>query len=408
MTNIGRNDPCPCGSGKKYKKCHGGPNPPASPRAAGRPAPVRLGPDHLASELAPDQTSANAKLAGFPGQQQHWAAVNYFKPEADKPSSPAGHPGDYRVVFVLAKPGHAPVPDRDVNFDLGQRGDSHISLNAAHAPVPGAKGEIKIMHIDTVANGRPLQFSAYPNARGFISRIEATLPADSFADADTIASRAMSPFLSLSSSTLNVPVSVYQTEITEARTGNRRVTITTPFYESAPLPVAPNGVSDEFLWFAALYREALNTNSPLYRFLCLYKIIEGIVVRRTVMKARPPKERVPNDPAEFNGWLHALFPVRPEHWDQMALDTVFKPDVIGRSVGDIRDKDLRPLRNDVGHMFDDSDKSHGLWVDDAEQVQRVHHWLPITVCIARLMMKNDFPREFLPGLDEHRRRRAGR
>jgi len=21
---IGRNEPCPCGSGKKYKKCHGG------------------------------------------------------------------------------------------------------------------------------------------------------------------------------------------------------------------------------------------------------------------------------------------------------------------------------------------------------------------------------------------------
>ncbi|MGO8694903.1 MAG: YchJ family protein [Rectinemataceae bacterium] len=23
---VGRNDPCPCGSGKKYKKCHGAPN----------------------------------------------------------------------------------------------------------------------------------------------------------------------------------------------------------------------------------------------------------------------------------------------------------------------------------------------------------------------------------------------
>jgi preprotein translocase subunit SecA len=22
-TKIGRNDPCPCGSGKKYKQCHG-------------------------------------------------------------------------------------------------------------------------------------------------------------------------------------------------------------------------------------------------------------------------------------------------------------------------------------------------------------------------------------------------
>jgi uncharacterized protein YecA (UPF0149 family) len=21
---VGRNEPCPCGSGKKYKKCHGG------------------------------------------------------------------------------------------------------------------------------------------------------------------------------------------------------------------------------------------------------------------------------------------------------------------------------------------------------------------------------------------------
>ncbi|MCC7003416.1 MAG: SEC-C domain-containing protein [Gemmatimonadaceae bacterium] len=23
FTNVGRNDPCPCGSGKKFKKCHG-------------------------------------------------------------------------------------------------------------------------------------------------------------------------------------------------------------------------------------------------------------------------------------------------------------------------------------------------------------------------------------------------
>jgi uncharacterized protein YecA (UPF0149 family) len=22
-TTVGRNDPCPCGSGKKFKKCHG-------------------------------------------------------------------------------------------------------------------------------------------------------------------------------------------------------------------------------------------------------------------------------------------------------------------------------------------------------------------------------------------------
>ncbi|ARS54461.1 SEC-C metal-binding domain-containing protein [Kushneria konosiri] len=24
LKDVGRNDPCPCGSGKKFKKCHGG------------------------------------------------------------------------------------------------------------------------------------------------------------------------------------------------------------------------------------------------------------------------------------------------------------------------------------------------------------------------------------------------
>src|SRR5579875_2549532 len=39
---IGRNDPCPCGSGKKYKKCHGASAPPPSapPPSSDRPAPA--------------------------------------------------------------------------------------------------------------------------------------------------------------------------------------------------------------------------------------------------------------------------------------------------------------------------------------------------------------------------------
>jgi hypothetical protein len=45
-----------------------------------------------------------------------------------------------------------------------------------------------------------------------------------------------------------------------------------------------------------------------------------------------------------------------------------------------------------------SDKTLRLWIDDAEQVNRVHHWLPITTCIARLLLKNEFPRIYLTGL----------
>jgi preprotein translocase subunit SecA len=36
---IGRNDPCPCGSGKKYKKCHGAGGPPAGSMTGGDSAP---------------------------------------------------------------------------------------------------------------------------------------------------------------------------------------------------------------------------------------------------------------------------------------------------------------------------------------------------------------------------------
>ncbi|WP_366946159.1 SEC-C metal-binding domain-containing protein [Thermoflexus sp.] len=32
--SIGRNDPCPCGSGKKYKHCHGRPGAPPLPGTA--------------------------------------------------------------------------------------------------------------------------------------------------------------------------------------------------------------------------------------------------------------------------------------------------------------------------------------------------------------------------------------
>ena len=35
---VGRNDPCPCGSGKKYKKCHGAGGPPPAPAGGARPS----------------------------------------------------------------------------------------------------------------------------------------------------------------------------------------------------------------------------------------------------------------------------------------------------------------------------------------------------------------------------------
>jgi hypothetical protein len=252
----GRNQPCPCGSGTKYKKCHG-----ASLPATTTLASEWHGPDRPMTPPLPRRTEqVSVQLAGFPGQQQHWVIVNKFKREAQKPSSPVGHQGEYRVVYVLSRPGHSPTTDRDVSFDLGAQGDSHLIMDPPNARDRGP-GETIQMNVETEYARRELNFECHPNAAGFIARIETTIRAGAFADADLIASRALSPFLSLWSVTQNVPVHVHQTEITETRTGNRRVTLTMPFYEAPPPPLV-HGVSDEFLWFAALFREALNTNSP--------------------------------------------------------------------------------------------------------------------------------------------------
>ena len=40
MSKVGRNDPCPCGSGKKYKQCHL-PIEEAAPGRTAAPAPQR-------------------------------------------------------------------------------------------------------------------------------------------------------------------------------------------------------------------------------------------------------------------------------------------------------------------------------------------------------------------------------
>ena len=39
-------------------------------------------------------------------------------------------------------------------------------------------------------------------------------------------------------------------------------------------------MSEDYCHYASLYREALQSNSPFYRFLCLFKIVEGLHKRR--------------------------------------------------------------------------------------------------------------------------------
>ena len=80
------------------------------------------------------------------------------------------------------------------------------------------------------------------------------------------------------------------------------------------MEIAPTAImSKEFRSPAGLHREALNSNTPAFQFLCYYKILEGIKKRRQRLIAeakaagaeipKPPLQIVPSDQADFLPWL---------------------------------------------------------------------------------------------------------
>jgi hypothetical protein len=74
MSKIGRNDPCTCGSGKKYKKCHGNPTTvPAPPLPQNKPRfKVRkLGPNEIPPEALQLLTEERRKDQSFTAQFGH-------------------------------------------------------------------------------------------------------------------------------------------------------------------------------------------------------------------------------------------------------------------------------------------------------------------------------------------------
>jgi len=151
----------------------------------------------------------------------------------------------------------------------------------------------------------------------------------------------------------------------------------------------------EFAHYASLYREALNSNSAPYRYLCLFKIIEAIRVRRerlaneAVKKwAEAPISRGARTSVEtdFQKYLDPIYHLR--EWHSLALTQVFPPAIRGKKFNQIIDDELRPLRDKVAHGIMDSGEL-GISADDLVKLEQVNSWLPLTRTMVRRMLKND-------------------
>ena len=74
MPAVGRNDPCPCGSGRKFKRCCG---------ASGSARQREIG------SVPPQTTPLSLELTGMPGTETTLTVCNAFADPADPLLTPA-------------------------------------------------------------------------------------------------------------------------------------------------------------------------------------------------------------------------------------------------------------------------------------------------------------------------------
>jgi hypothetical protein len=332
---------------------------------------------------------------------------------------PAGSPGLYSGVLTLSRPGIRPLPEYEQRPSAALLGDSHIAIaKPAYSPptTPDAT-EIRMTSAEGVV------FSGLPNPRGFLSGF-AVYPfqADNFMDAYVKAYARVAPSLSMWSAHLDVPIHVFQVDLLEIATGNTMIGYVNPFPE-LPLAIPPGlNTDDHFTALVSIYREALNSNSLPYQFLCFFKIAEVLLRRRDRLRkaadrgGAPYVERievVPADEGAFERWLGAIFPLAAptdEPFKTMYYETFLPADARGKTFGELllgvgksRKGVLEEVRDLIAHALTSAERGQPFELvnlDDRLFHRRVHHWLPLMKVVARRMLKTDFPGEFVAHLPD--------
>jgi hypothetical protein len=186
MKEIGRNDPCPCGSGKKYKRCHGEPS-----QSAGTSKETK--------KFLPPVEASTGSLFGEP---QRYVVTNVG-------IHPKGSPAKYKIILTLSKPGIVLLAPNEVNFDPEMDGDSYIHL----PDDPTSPGTFQRIQISGSTPEGIFTFTGYPNKSGALGRFVCETEALDFADAERKTFRAIASFLSSWSTQLDIPIDVTRTHI---------------------------------------------------------------------------------------------------------------------------------------------------------------------------------------------------
>ena len=332
----------------------------------------------------------------FEGHHVHWVfRPRFAASDARSRGGPDGLPGKYRVVLTLAKPGYPQNLPGTHASESELEGDSNLYVGKEF-------GDRNVFFLGTEHQRYKVSLSA--NAKGRLGKlILDDLDANSLIHARSLAWCHITPLLSFLSARLDIPIKVNQIDVVEIRTGAISGE-TFIDYPDVGLHVAGlTGMSEDLRHYVSMYREALNSSSPLYEFLCLFKVIESVMSRRKRKAVEAngrgeavarPHERFP-ERDELPAWLDSLLPpTTRKEWEKVKADQAFPPEVFGRRLGSIIESYLRPLRNRVAHLLLDTGEL-GYSPDEYDHFHAVEHWLPTTKFLVRKLLKDEFPSEFL-------------
>ncbi|HEX7727535.1 MAG TPA: methylamine utilization protein MauJ [Terracidiphilus sp.] len=346
----------------------------------------------------------NIPRIGFPGEPYSLVLTNIYKePSAHLNAAPPwGLPGLYQVTLVLGKPGARAFPENEVRFADFMEGSSHLAILAPAFPAPADAVKIALA---VKGETDSFVFEGWPDKEGYLAKLQ-TKPfqAQNRNDAEIRATKAAQGVLSEYAANLDIPLQIDLIEVTETATSNKSLTLIAPFQgsgSSAPI----EDYDPEFANLAALYREALISNTPAYRFLCFYKILEASRKRRELLSRKLKKEYrpvrfgevIPTTHTEQLAWLKAIF-VGPREWKELTLNQIFPMEFRGKKLTALFDGPLRQMRDRIAHGILDSGTY--LLLDDLTSTREITKLLPFLRCAVRRTLKNDFQKHYLPFLNE--------
>lgn len=122
----------------------------------------------------------------------------------------------------------------------------------------------------------------------------------------------------------------------------------TPYHAVVANGLRVLNLNAEVSAYASIYRDALNSNSHIYQFLCYYKIIEGVLKRRKRLGTEAakrgetfsrPGENLPADTESQIRWLREVLGIDAPS-QEMHYKSFFPAEFVGKRCRGIHQRSM--------------------------------------------------------------------